>query len=477
MQARAQTPLRWSVAPLSLGEYGSVLEGSGTWSANKLFIDPTDEIAVKLSTLGWSSIRFGESVSASSYLITLGYSPTVDSLFFWDNYSLTSASPFTLTLRGDMTLVDAKVSIGGNGSPLALKLENADRSLVWELQNTATPAALTVGAAVDFNGTNLILKGSVDFPGASAVLSGSLNIGSATLSIEEKLDTTLSGSMKLTSGSLLINSTGSTLLSGQIEGGSLATLVKQGGGVLTVSNVQGLNAFGAGIMLTQGSLVLATDTSVDAPASNVNFTSAYPVTLAVTRTATGQNRTVTLGGLYLETSQDLTVSPSNGYGLVFAGTSTVLLNAAFNVTGTQPSNVLAGLTLSGLLTGTLDGTSTLQKKGTGTMRLTNEANNFGPASGFTFEFLLQGGILAASSDGALGSAVNNITLATGSATQGFRAEGDITTSRAFTLQSTSGIEVVAGKTLKLLTPFTPSSAGTSLQKNDNGTLELAAANT
>jgi hypothetical protein len=71
----------------------------------------------------------------------------------------------------------------------------------------------------------------------------------------------VSGSLGITGGTVLLNSTGSTLLSGVLTGGSQATLSKQNIGALTVTDVAGLNAFGAGITLGNGSLILATDTN------------------------------------------------------------------------------------------------------------------------------------------------------------------------------------------------------------------------
>jgi autotransporter-associated beta strand protein len=451
--------LIWSAGTLN----GSPVNGSGTWNSGTYFFDlfwdlykadPADTIQFGLAPVA----------SPNRYTVTLGENSEVAGLIFNESYSLTSASPFTLTIgsASGIQVVEGIASIGGGSSRLRVKL-GADQT--WT--NSSVAGDFSVGAAVDFNGRNLALVGAF---GTTTVLAGSLSLGNSTLSTSGVGTTVLSGSISITGGTMLLNSTGSTLLSGVLTGGSQATLLKQNIGALTVTDVAGLNVFGAGITLGNGSLILATDTNAAATGANITSENLGAPTIVVKQNTTAAYRTVTLGGLNLG-PQDLTVTPSNGFGLVFSGTSYLGDGGyAISVSGVQASNLIPGLTFTGVIAGT----GTFVKKGTGTMVLSNAANSFGGGTG---EFRIDGGTLAADSDEALGPVGNVVRLNTNNAAQGFRAAGDITTTRTFALNTAAnGIEVIGGKTLTLLTPFTLGAANSALQKNDQGTLELAAAN-
>ena len=85
--APAHAQLRWSVAPLTLGESGTILDGSGSWGSGKLFVDPfsfdPDPPTLARELLPGEQIEFGESVSSMFYTVTLLYSPpAVGALYF-----------------------------------------------------------------------------------------------------------------------------------------------------------------------------------------------------------------------------------------------------------------------------------------------------------------------------------------------------------------------------------------------------------
>ncbi len=164
----------------------------------------------------------------------------------------------------------------------------------------------------------------------------------------------------------------------------------------------------------------------------------------------------------------------NGYGLQITGATTFSAASHISVANATASNLVPGVTLSGVVSDS--GGFTLVKSGLGTLALTNSGNTFGGA-GQTIDVL--NGILAASSDGALGDSNNTITLEVdGTTGTGFRAIGSFSTARTFLLNAANNaIEVTAGNTLTLTTPFTLGAAANTLTKNDNGVLELAANNT
>lgn len=183
------------------------------------------------------------------------------------------------------------------------------------------------------------------------------------------------------------------------------------------------------------------------------------------------NKTVQAGSLSAA-GTSMTVNNANGYGLDVTGAVTLVNNdQTFIVNTASASNLVQGLTFSGQVTGAFG----ITKQGAGALSLTNATNSFG-AVGELID--IQGGIVAASSDGALGDVANGVRLNVNAATgAGFRATGTFATSRTFTLnQSLNGMEVVSGKTLTLNSALAGTTGTTQLVKNDMGTLELNAAN-
>ncbi|MGB8169122.1 MAG: hypothetical protein WCF18_16615, partial [Chthoniobacteraceae bacterium] len=152
--------------------------------------------------------------------------------------------------------------------------------------------------------------------------------------------------------------------------------------------------------------------------------------------------------------------------------------STFNVTGSQASNVVQGLTLTGAVSST-SGVGFV-KTGTGTLVLENNSlvtpNTFGSVGALID---IQAGTVAAGSNAALGNLGNNIALNTNSATQGFRATGTFATDRIFFLNAASNqIEVTQGNVLTLNSGLnlggTATPATNGLTKTNNGVLELGA---
>src|SRR6202042_3313890 len=176
-------------------------------------------------------------------------------------------------------------------------------------------------------------------------------------------------------------------------------------------------------------------------ALTVNHTSPNPNSLNKTLHVT----TLEIG------ANNLAVTNSSGYGLQITGQTTLSGGVPnFSVANATASNVIQGLILSGYVT---DGGADLGiiKSGSGTMVLSNNsttpgsANDFG-GSGQTID--IRKGVLAATSDAALGNSNNTITLdANFSTGAGFRAMGSFATARTFVLnQPNDAIEVTVGNT-------------------------------
>jgi autotransporter-associated beta strand protein len=247
---------------------------------------------------------------------------------------------------------------------------------------------------------------------------------------------------------------------------------KSGLGVLNVGNYAGtLQATGGLIfaadgnlrgtvetVLVGGDLIIAGDTAI-----TVNKSGSGPFA----RNKVLQKDNLTAPG------NIMSVSNLSGFGLEFAGSTTLTGPAHFAVGTATASNVPQGLILSGVVD---DGASDfgITKSGPGTLVLSG-VNTFGGA-GKSIEVL--NGVLSVGSDSGLGHSSNAILLnVDGSSGVGLRATDTFATTRAITLgQANNAIEVIAGKTLTISTAFTLGSPSAVLYKNDNGILELAASN-
>jgi len=244
------------------------------------------------------------------------------------------------------------------------------------------------------------------------------------------------------------------------------------------TNALTLNAANTGIAGTislngTGNLNLKNDGDGSGSLQSINFLHDVLVsnsdTITVGKLGTlgnAANKTIQLGNLGIG-AQTLTVTPSNGFGLEFAGTTILTGGATFSVGTATTSNVIQGLKLTGQLTGGFG----ITKTGAGTLVLGNNATGGGANSFGTGGSIIdiQGGVLQVASNEALGDGGNILQLS--SATQALRAAGTFATSHTIKLNTTgSGIDVTAGNTLTLNNAFTYSAATNTFAKADNGIL-------
>ena len=254
---------------------------------------------------------------------------------------------------------------------------------------------------------------------------------------------------------------------------SMAVINKLGLGTLSVGNFIGtINAAG-GLIFTADGNGLGTNENISTPAT-INLTADTAIT--VNHSGAGpnaRNKNIQEGAM-TDNGSILAVQNLNGYGLELTGTTTFTGASHMSVANATASNLVQGLTLSGVVSDT--GGFTLVKSGVGTLALTNSGNTFG-GSGATIDIL--NGIVAVNSDGALGNTANTITLdVDGTTGIGLRATGTFSTARTIILNAAdNAMEVTQGNTLTLTTSFSLSAAGVTFTKNDNGILAINANNT
>ncbi|MDI1314046.1 autotransporter-associated beta strand repeat-containing protein, partial [Prosthecobacter sp.] len=328
-----------------------------------------------------------------------------------------------------------------------------------------TSTSLTVGNAVTFDaafsgefrfdstvstGTNLTLSGLVTLPGAVTI--NVINPG-MTAALGQ---ITRVGS----NGNIVINKTGlGTLSLGSVTAGNTITLNMNGGNLSLLNDGDGT---GSSQVIASGITVVSTQA--------MNLTVGRVGTVYAPLFTTAANKTIQIAGSTGTTFTNgvLTVTNNVGYGLEITSAVTLGSNQVINVSAASVSTQIQGLTLSGIVSGP----SGITKIGAGTLVLGNASNSF------TGTIDIQGGIVAVSSNTALGNIANNILLNVNAATgAGLRATGTFATSRLITLnQASNAIEVTTGNTLTLNTTFGLTAVSNALQKNDNGTLELNASN-
>ncbi|MBL9133392.1 MAG: hypothetical protein JNG86_19430, partial [Verrucomicrobiaceae bacterium] len=360
----------------------------------------------------------------------------------------------------------------GTGNTLTLDNSGAGAQINKAAAATASDiisAGLVLNDNLTFSNLNPNLTGQIIVTGPITETPGAKNIIVTGVAASSNGVTVLSGANGFT-GSVTISS---------------GTLAAVGATSLNSGAVNMIN-------LSGGTLALRDNGSGYGNRQDVvfgdNVTLGGAGTISVDRTgtagfpgSTALNKTIQLNDLTMG-ANTLTVNNLNGYGLEFTG-AVDFVGGTFvvlNPTTANTSNIVPGLELSGALIG-LGGINIGTGGGTaadggigGTVLLSNSGNTFlGDAT-------IVRGVLAATSDGALGDLGNQIQLtATGAgAVATFRAADNITTARTINFNNATAannvIEVVQGKTMTVNSPF--GTAANGFVKGDNGLLDIAVSN-
>jgi fibronectin-binding autotransporter adhesin len=414
--------------------------------------------------------------------------------------ALTGSGPLTKTGVGTLTLSGTNTYAGGTTISAGLvnfsSLANLGTGTVtldggglqWATGNTLDLSASaqlnrTLGAGgttFDTNGNNITLASALSGAGALA------KTGTGTLTFSA--DNTYTGPTTLSAGTLALGTGGTTgSLTGDILNNAAlpfnrsdaftftgaitgtGTLTKTGAGTLSLS---GANTYAGGTTLSNGTLQIG--------AGGATGSLSGPLTLA-TGTALVFNRTGVLiydgaisgaGSVTQSGPGATTVTGAlthTGGTVVSAGSLSI---GASGTTGTLTGDILNNASLlfnrsdASTYAGTISGTGSVAKAGTGTLTLTGANTYSGPT-------ILTAGILRISSAAALGDGSATNTLVFGLGTLQAAAPLTLPGTRAITLTNNGTIDT-NGQSVTLAGPISGNGA---ITKTGAGTLTLFGTNT
>ena len=480
---------------------GLIKQGAGTWTlsnANPFTVGTTisggtlrlaNQLALQntVVTLSGGGVAFDESVATDAF--TFGGLAGAGGLVLANNAA--TPEPIALTLGNNNATSSHSGAISGAGS--LTKVGNGILTLSGA--NTYS-GGTTVSAGILTLGATTALPGDATNGAWSVASGGTLAIGNTVapsyLATLESAGNVAAGGwlgFDTTAGNRAV--TENVALTGPVAKVGANTLTLSGtnavaGGFRTVAGTLQFNSpaatGGSPVTIAGGSTNFLFDGNGGAAGSDGNGTGALQTidfasgltvsangTLVVGRLAgygttyaTAANKTAEFDTLAIGAST-LTVTNSNGYGALFSGATTLTGAPTFSIPNATASDLVQGLTLAGPVAGSFG----LTKSGNGTLVLSNAANSF------TGNVAVTAGRVAATSDGALGNAANQVVLSNNA---GLRAAGTFSSARTIQLGSGTSngvLEVVSGATFTLTSPFANASATTKVTKADNGTLVLA----
>ena len=495
------------------GQFTKLGTGQLTLSGANTYTGPTGITAGTLQVTGSLSDATPVTVAAES-TYELGADDAVGSIAGSGSIALSS---FELTSGGDNSSSTFSGVISGNGGLLK--------------SGTGT---LTLSGDNSYSGPTTMNGGTLQVS-ASAALGNStaLAFDGGTLQISSAV-TGATGNVALSSGGgvVAVDAGQTFVYSGIVSGGG--SLTKQGDGVLELS---GANTYSGATAVTAGTLQV-TGTLADATAVTVSQSATYSLGADDTigslagggsvqlsnyqLQAGGDNTSTTFsgvisgtGGLTKSGTGELNLSGENTYtGATTVQNGSIHIQAPSNTSGLSSSTALtvesgglfkaesggttnvgslagagtveivsandvfevgadnSSTTFSGLLTGA----GGLAKVGTGSINLTNSANDFGSGRGNQQPaVLISGGSLTVDSDGALGTAVGDGSiLIENGAVLGFKGSTTLNSERGIEF-GTSGGKIEVDPEFTVVIPSNLS--GTyDFEKLGTGTLQLTGEN-
>ena len=366
---------------------------------------------------------------------------TVNSLRF----NVATASTLTITAANTLTLGSGGILVTPTNAAAAQVITGGPITAGTNdliINQWATTGALSINSFITGTG-GLTKSGTVTANNGIAVIGGNAAGALGTIA------NTFSGNVFLDAGTLQVNVSSAT------NGNTATATTGALGGTQNAVNIYGASTANNATVLsikadnstgssTPGNIAVGNNVTVNGAftAINVGSLGGGGGTVGSGIFLAPVNQTVQLGTLgFVNDGNTLTVTPSNGYGLEFTGTTTFNKNFTTVSVGTAAaSNVVQGLTLSGQVTGTAPGGVAFTKTGAGTLVLNSASNDFvGSIVVGTGTNTASFGVVAFNSDAALGNAANTITLngggGTGTATIRAYGGGSISTSRTAAMEA------------------------------------------
>ncbi len=449
---------------------------------------------------GITDIQGGILRLANATGITLASNVNIGALGTVDLNSL-SASLGSIAGTGSLTLGSGTLTVGGNGlaSSFGGVISGAGGLTKASGETLTLSGTNTYGGATSILAGELLLGADNSLPAATAVTlaaSANLNLASHSLSIGSLAG---AGTVGLGAGALTVGDASSTTFSGGFTGAG--SVMKTGTGTLSLS---GTSTFTGPLTVFAGTLALLSDTALGGAGGATSVT-------------TGAQIVLSSGIVIADEPLSIAGTGSAGAGALRLDSGTAKWAGPLALSADASTGAAAGttLTLSGSITlsgrmltfggagdtdvsGTIIGTGTLKKSGTGTLIL-DAANTFtGPT-------IVAGGTLRITEDAALGAVgAGNQTEVLDGATIAFgnpigsnihgetlllagngvtgtgsiqNQSGDNIAEGAITLTANASVNVAAGTSLSLVGGIGESALGTSLAKNGAGTLVLGGTNT
>jgi autotransporter-associated beta strand protein len=371
-----------------------------------------------------------------------------------------SANSTSTTLSGGLTSGPLGVGTLTMAAGTSLSADDSSRTVANAITFAGNPIFSNTGGSTD----TLTLNGALTF--------GNLTTAGTVVNVDTPyLNVSLAGR---------ITNIGSMTAIGSGSGAN--TFKKTGLGNIVAMNLTGISSTATINLtnLTNASFTLLHDGDGTSGFETINLGAVTwePInnvlTLTIGRAGTGEYyatpayKTISLASLNSSALPNgITLTNSNGYGLVLSDNIALNATNSFNVVNANTSLQPVGLTLNGVLSG-----SGITKTGNGVLKLGNSGNTF------TGTVDITNGTVEAGTDGAFGNASNVIQIGSNSLTEGLRISGTFATNRIIHLNAaSSGIDVTGSNTFTLNNAFTFATATNAFAKNDLGTLVLTQAQT
>ena len=440
-----------------------VLSGSNNFTggievdAGTLATSRTDNLALDNQGVGTVTLNGGtlsytagttQITPANGFVIVIGAnggtinnagSGTTGKLLLQNTNQFVGSGTLTKTGAADMQVSAASVTFTGNVYINGLVEDQNMAALGGGGQTPPNSFTIGTGGQLVNSGTLQIFQ-PITLAGGILSANGNTNLGifndtvnvtaASTLAAAQFQGTTVPQNFAINTlaGSANLTVTGGTtgalgMVTIGNASGYTGTITVGTGGAIGIGNSNNGNFFGSSntisINTTSSAVGLIADgdgtstpqtIAFTLPSNSITFANAneggYVVGKAgaTTNFDTEANKTISVASVLNNTTNSLTVTPLNGYGLQLTAPAGLTANQVYSVTGVQASNVVPGLTVQNLTNSNNSTPFGIIKQSSGTLLLQDTVGT-GTTTGFggTGQLVdIQGGLVAFATDGGTG---------------------------------------------------------------------------